>query len=139
MLCRHQVQTGVRQGHAHARADSSDRECFVYVPQTAPWLAEYLHEMAVFPKGKHDDQVDSTAQFLDWLQKPMKGWGFYELCRRRYEALQQQTRTTRTTTWVRVRPPPGNQVGALYLGPNRDFNIRSDGTFDLPARDAEIF
>ena len=34
---------------------------FVYVPQTAPWLAEYLHEMAVFPKGTHDDQVDSTA------------------------------------------------------------------------------
>ena len=33
----------------------------------APWLAEYLHEMTVFPNGKHDDQVDSTAQFLDWL------------------------------------------------------------------------
>jgi predicted phage terminase large subunit-like protein len=38
---------------------------FVYIPDTAPWLAEYLHEMTVFPKGKHDDQVDSTAQFLD--------------------------------------------------------------------------
>jgi phage terminase large subunit-like protein len=23
-----------------------------------PWLAEYLHEMSVFPNGKHDDQVD---------------------------------------------------------------------------------
>ena len=31
---------------------------FVYIPQTAPWLAEYLHEMTIFPKGKHDDQVD---------------------------------------------------------------------------------
>ena len=87
MLCRHQVQAGVRQGHAHARADSSDRECFVYVPQTAPWLAEYLHQMAVFPKGKHDDQVDSTAQFLDWLKKPMKGWNIFELYRQRAEAL----------------------------------------------------
>jgi predicted phage terminase large subunit-like protein len=38
---------------------------FVYIPETAPWLAEYLHEMTVFPNGKHDDQVDSTAQFLD--------------------------------------------------------------------------
>jgi predicted phage terminase large subunit-like protein len=37
---------------------------FVFVPETAPWLAEYLHEMTVFPKGEHDDQVDSTAQFL---------------------------------------------------------------------------
>jgi predicted phage terminase large subunit-like protein len=60
---------------------------FVYVPQTSPWLAEYLHEMAVFPKGKHDDQVDSTAQFLDWLKKPMKGWNIFELYRQRAEAL----------------------------------------------------
>ena len=34
---------------------------FVHIPQTAPWLAEYLHEMTVFPRGKHDDQVDSIA------------------------------------------------------------------------------
>ena len=36
------------------------------------WLAEYLHEMTVFPKGKHDDQVDSTAQFLDWFKTPRR-------------------------------------------------------------------
>ncbi len=34
---------------------------FVRIPEDALWLAEYLHEMAIFPKGKHDDQVDSTA------------------------------------------------------------------------------
>jgi hypothetical protein len=43
---------------------------FIYIPETAAWLAEYLHEMTVFPKGKHDDQVDSTAQFLDWFGGP---------------------------------------------------------------------
>jgi predicted phage terminase large subunit-like protein len=42
---------------------------FVYVPQSAPWLAECLHEMTVFPKGKHDDQVDPTGQFLEWSLK----------------------------------------------------------------------
>jgi predicted phage terminase large subunit-like protein len=36
---------------------------FVHLPEAATWLAEYLHEMTVFPRGKHDDQVDSTAQF----------------------------------------------------------------------------
>src|SRR5438105_7424046 len=36
---------------------------FVHIPETAPWLAEYLHEVTLFPKGRHDDQVDSTAQF----------------------------------------------------------------------------
>src|SRR5204862_6080647 len=65
---------------------------FVHIPETAPWLAEYLHEMTVFPKGKHDDQVDSTAQFLDWFKKPFPGQGFYELTRMRAEAITQRTR-----------------------------------------------
>ena len=25
---------------------------FVYIPESAPWLSEYLHEMTVFPNGK---------------------------------------------------------------------------------------
>ena len=59
---------------------------FVYLPETTPWLAEYLHEMMVFPKGKHDDQVDSTAQFLDWFKTPMAGWGIYEFYRQKAAA-----------------------------------------------------
>jgi predicted phage terminase large subunit-like protein len=42
---------------------------FVHLPKEAGWLAEYLHELTVFPKGKHDDQVDSTAQMLDWFKR----------------------------------------------------------------------
>ena len=60
---------------------------FVHIPETAPWLEEYLHEITVFPKGKHDDQVDSTAQFLDWFKMPMSSWGIYELARRKAEAV----------------------------------------------------
>jgi len=41
----------------------------VHLPKEAAWLAEYLHELTVFPKGKHDDQVDSTAQMLDWFKR----------------------------------------------------------------------
>jgi predicted phage terminase large subunit-like protein len=63
---------------------------FVRIPEDAPWLAEYLHELAVFPNGKHDDQVDSTAQFLDWVKKPMPGWALFEVMRRRVQALEQQ-------------------------------------------------
>src|SRR6202035_4174029 len=54
---------------------------FVHIPETAPWLDEYLHELTVFPKGKHDDQVDSTAQFLDWFKKPFPGQGIFEFYR----------------------------------------------------------
>jgi len=40
-----------------------------------------LHEMSVFPKGKHHDQVDSTAQFLDWFKRPFPGQNIFELYR----------------------------------------------------------
>jgi predicted phage terminase large subunit-like protein len=42
---------------------------FVYLPEKAEWLGEYLHEFRLFPKGKHDDQVDSTSQALDWVRQ----------------------------------------------------------------------
>jgi predicted phage terminase large subunit-like protein len=63
---------------------------FVHLPDAAPWLAEYLHEMMIFPKGKHDDQVDSTAQFLDWFKKPFPGQGIYEFYRMQAERCQQR-------------------------------------------------
>ena len=47
-------------------ASSTIENGFVHIPGRAGWLAEYLHELAVFPNGKHDDQVDSTSQALDW-------------------------------------------------------------------------
>jgi predicted phage terminase large subunit-like protein len=28
---------------------------FVHAPEAAPWLAPYLHELTIFPYGKHDD------------------------------------------------------------------------------------
>jgi predicted phage terminase large subunit-like protein len=62
---------------------------FAYIPESASWLAEYLHEMTVFPNGKHDDQVDSTAQFLDWFKRPFPSQGFYELMRMRAQSLVQ--------------------------------------------------
>ena len=63
---------------------------FVHIPETAPWLAEYLHELTVFPNGKHDDQADSTAQFLDWFKKPFPGQGFYEYYRQLAQELEEQ-------------------------------------------------
>jgi predicted phage terminase large subunit-like protein len=41
----------------------------VYLPKQAPWLDEYIQEIAGFPGTKHDDQVDSTSQALDVLEK----------------------------------------------------------------------
>lgn len=42
---------------------------FVHLPDKAYWLGEYLHELTSFPKGKWDDQADSTSQGLDWFKQ----------------------------------------------------------------------
>jgi predicted phage terminase large subunit-like protein len=38
----------------------------VVLPRDAPWLGEFLNELMAFPNGRHDDQVDSVSQFLNW-------------------------------------------------------------------------
>jgi predicted phage terminase large subunit-like protein len=40
----------------------------VFLPRQASWLATYLDELLGFPNRRHDDQVDSTSQALDWFQ-----------------------------------------------------------------------
>ncbi|MCB4767114.1 phage terminase large subunit [Ancylobacter sp. Lp-2] len=41
----------------------------VYAPTDAPWYAEWLNELLAFPNGRHDDQVDSTSQALEYLTR----------------------------------------------------------------------
>ena len=38
----------------------------VLLPKDAAWLAAYETELLGFPNARHDDQVDSTTQFLAW-------------------------------------------------------------------------
>ncbi|WP_093032231.1 phage terminase large subunit [Ruegeria marina] len=42
----------------------------IAIPENAPWLTEFQREITLFPNSKHDDQVDSLSQFLDWLSTP---------------------------------------------------------------------
>jgi hypothetical protein len=92
-------------------------------------ISGYLHEMTVFPKGKHDDQVDSTAQFLDWFKKPFPGQNIFEYYRIQAEKLLQRT------TWVRLRAPSG--LGAVQTFSGLHLNIGPDGTVEMSAEDAE--
>lgn len=34
-------------------------------PSIAPWIDDYMEQLLSFPKGKHDDRVDSTSQALN--------------------------------------------------------------------------
>ena len=49
---------------------------FVSLPREAPWLAEYVHELTTFPRGKHNDQVDATSQALAWIQESRRTMPF---------------------------------------------------------------
>jgi predicted phage terminase large subunit-like protein len=42
----------------------------VFLPKNASWLGEFRLEMVAFPSGKHDDQVDSVSQFMNWAERP---------------------------------------------------------------------
>jgi predicted phage terminase large subunit-like protein len=111
---------------------------FVYIPQDAPWLAEYLHEMTVFPNGKHDDQVDSTAQFLDWFKRPFPSQGIFELYRRQAEKRKhnkepEKPKLPRPVN-VRVKAPPG--TGGVQTLSGRHINVGRDGIVEMSEGDA---
>lgn len=38
----------------------------LFLPESAPWLGDFLAELLAFPRARHDDQVDALSQFLGW-------------------------------------------------------------------------
>jgi len=40
----------------------------VPLPREAPWLPDYVNELTSFPGSRYDDQVDSTAQTLQYVK-----------------------------------------------------------------------
>jgi predicted phage terminase large subunit-like protein len=48
----------------------------VLLPESAPWLGDFLGEILAFPHGRFDDQVDSFSQFLTWAVKPRPQYHF---------------------------------------------------------------
>jgi predicted phage terminase large subunit-like protein len=121
---------------------------FVHFPETAAWLAEYLHEMTVFPNGKHDDQADSTAQFLDWFKRPFPSQGLFELMRREAERSRNRENPERPfhhrdgqpgldRCRVRLRAPSG--VGAVQTSLGQHLTVGLDGTVEMWAADAQFW
>jgi predicted phage terminase large subunit-like protein len=103
---------------------------FVYLPEAAPWLAEYLHEITVFPNGRHDDQVDATAQFLDWFKKPFPGQGVFDYYRRKAQKL-----TPPEPVFVRLKAPHG--IGSLQTYSGRRLTVGEDGVVEISEDDAQ--
>lgn len=49
------------------------------LPGQARWLKDFHTEVLQFPSGKHDDQVDSMTQFLEWKRE--QNWSSVEFHR----------------------------------------------------------
>ena len=105
---------------------------FVYLPKAAHWLPEYLHELAMFPNGKFDDQIDSTSQALSWTKRRPAGWGLIEYYRREIE---KSRKGAGPAVMVTLKPP--TVTSTLYTIDGRRVCSRSDGTFNLELEDAK--
>ena len=107
---------------------------FVHLPKEAVWLAEYVHELTTFPHGKYDDQVDSTAQMLDWFKQagrePGGVWQYYKML-----AQELRQKTAASERRVRLKAPAG--IGAVQLLSGIHRNIGADGTVEMSQADAE--
>jgi predicted phage terminase large subunit-like protein len=108
---------------------------FVHLPDAAPWLSAYLHELTTFPNGRHDDQVDSTAQMLDWFKRgivPTSNAGIFELYRMLAQGAGGQPAPHQPR--VRLRVPPGiGRMNLLHL------NAAADGMVEMLESEAESF
>ena len=93
------IEQGLRAVTRYQPQTAMIENGFVHLPKEEGWLAEYLHELTMFPKGKHDDGVDSTAQMLDWFKQagsgPTSNAGIWHLYKQQYEAQQAGLQTTR--------------------------------------------
>jgi predicted phage terminase large subunit-like protein len=103
---------------------------FVHLPREAHWLADYLHELTVFPNGRHDDQVDSTAQALAWSKQRPPGWGMIEFYRREAE----KTKGLLPPVMVRLKAPSGITHVITLTG--RTVAVNLDRTIEVSEEDA---
>jgi hypothetical protein len=119
------------QGHAVARSNRHHRKRLCPHSDERPWLADFLHELTVFPNGRYDDQVDSTAQALAWAKMRPPGWGVLEYYRLEAAKLKAENEEK---PMVRMLAPVG--VGALYTFTGRNITIPNDRIIEVSAEDA---
>ena len=104
----------------------------VLLPKEAHWLSEYERELTTFPGSKHDDQVDSTTQGLDWMRRPFPGWGLYEYMRQEAEKLHRGT----SKKTFRFKAP--DDIRGCFQCGSTLTSIGPDGIVEIAAQDVEL-
>ena len=90
----------------------------VYVPSDADWVEEFLYELAVFPKGRHDDQVDALSQGLQYVRERIHDPNLIAFAK---EEL------------AKMRPAPAGGRVRMLAPPGVSHRIRIDGQTELIA------
>lgn len=84
LLAGYPVRTQKPSGDKQTRAmpfASQAEHGNVYIVRR-PWNIDYINELCKFPYGAHDDQVDATADAINWLTTKPSAEGLAELNRR---------------------------------------------------------
>jgi hypothetical protein len=102
----------------------------VYLPHSAAWLEDYVYELCGFPGLKHDDQVDSTSQFLDWWREEGDPGGLYHF----YEQEAERQRAFAEDRTVHMRAPAN--CNRLISITGHTIIVGNDGTIWLTEVDA---
>jgi hypothetical protein len=100
-----------------------------------------LHELTVFPNGKHDDQADSTAQFPGLLQEALSGPEILRVVADEVRALAKPGEGSRAPSgspggapwWVSANPVRP-EISTIMMDPNRrgmDRYARRRGRIDV--------
>jgi predicted phage terminase large subunit-like protein len=124
------VPSGDKLMRLHAQTGMIENG-FVHIPRDAHWAAEYLHELTTFPASKHDDQVDSTSQFLAWTRQLTPGWGIIEYYRRLVE---EQRQGPGGSAKVKLKARPG--VSNVYTMSGQSLLVGPDGMLEVSAEEA---
>lgn len=106
----------------------------VLIPHQAPWLADYLQEMIAFPKGRHNDQVDSTSQALKWFNYQPDEPAIIQY----YRELVEQKNGKRDEDDRIVALKCSNGTSNVDTQSGASFRAGADGLFRLPWRDAKF-
>ena len=109
---------------------------FVHLPDAAPWLAQYLHEITTFPTAGTTTR-STRPQLLDWFKRgsgPSSNAGIFEYYRQRTKELRRGQGTPGRL--VRLRAPAG--VGAVQLLSGTHRNVSANGRDDRGGRRAAI-
>jgi predicted phage terminase large subunit-like protein len=96
---------------ARARAAAATAEAGkIWIMRNASWARLYLDELCNFPKSEFTDQVDSTTQFVNWVNQSGSGLTSY------YETENQKDRLDRIRRGLPVRyTMPGIAFSGVYI------------------------